>query len=64
MSSAMPTGRTHEDYYRHYLRLAEQASTAEERALFLQMAQSWNALSEQAETIKGLFAHVKPAGHA
>ena len=60
----MAVGQKHEAYYRHYLRLAEQASTSEERALFLQMAQSWKALAEQAETIKDLFAHVKPAGHA
>jgi len=51
-------------YYRRYLVLAEQADSPEQRALFLQMAQSWKALGEQAETIKDLFVHVKPAGHA
>ncbi len=51
-------------YYRRYLTLAERADSPEQRALFLQMAQSWKALAEQAETIKDLFAHVKPAGHA
>jgi len=54
----------YDSYYRHYLALAGRADTLEQRALFLQMAQSWKALSEQAETIKDLFAHVKPAGHA
>jgi hypothetical protein len=54
----------YDTYYRHYLALAEGADSADQRALFLQMAQSWKALSEQAETIKGLFAHVEPAGHA
>jgi len=59
----MADGR-YDTYYRHYLALAERAGSPEERALFLQMAQSWKALSQQAETIKDLFAHVKPAGHA
>ena len=54
----------YDTYYRHYLALAERTDSPEERALFLQMAQSWKALSEQAETIKDLFAYVKPAGHA
>ena len=54
----------YDTYYRRYLALAERADTAEQRALFLQMAQSWKALSQQANTIKDLFAHVKPAGHA
>ena len=54
----------YDTYYRRYLILAEGADSPEQRALFLQMAQSWKALSEQAETIKDLFAHVKPAGHA
>ena len=54
----------YDTYYRRYLALAERADTAEQRALFLQMAQSWKALSQQADTIKDLFAHVKPAGHA
>ena len=59
----MADGR-YDTYYRHYLALAERTGSPEERALFLQMAQSWKALSQQAETIKDLFAHVKPAGHA
>ena len=54
----------YDTYYRHYLALAERTDSPEERALFLQMAQSWKALAEQAETIKHLFAQVKPAGHA
>ena len=54
----------YDTYYRHYLALAERTDSPEERALFLQMAQSWKALAQQAETIKDLFAHVKPAGHA
>ena len=54
----------YDTYYRRYLALAERADTAEQRALFLQMAQSWKALSQQADTIKDLFAHVKPVGHA
>ena len=57
-------GDKYDTYYRHYLALAERTGSPEERALFLQMAQSWKALAEQAETIKDLFAHVKPAGHA
>jgi hypothetical protein len=44
--------------------LAERTDSPAERALFLQMAQSWKALGEQTETIKDLFAHVKPAGQA
>ena len=51
-------------YYRRYLALAERADSPEQRALFLQMAQSWKALAEQTATIRNLFAHVKPAGHA
>jgi len=54
----------YDTYYRHYLALAERADSPDQRALFLQMAQSWKALAEQAETIKDLFVHVKPAGHA
>ena len=54
----------YDTYYRRYLALAECADSPEQRALFLQMAQSWKALGKQAETIKDLFAHVKPAGHA
>ncbi len=54
----------YDTYCRRYLVLAERADSPEQRALFLQMAQSWKALAEQAETIKDLFAHVKPAGHA
>ncbi len=54
----------YDTYYRRYLALAEHAGLPEQRALFLQMARSWKALAEQAETIKDLFAHVKPAGHA
>ena len=54
----------YDTYYRRYLVLAERADSPEQRALFLQMAQSWKALAEQTETIKDLFAHVKPAGHA
>ena len=63
MKAAMADAR-YDTYYRHYLALAEGADSAEQRALFLQMAQSWKTLSEQAETIKDLFAHVKPVGHA
>jgi len=44
--------------------LAERTDSPAERALFLQMAPSWKALGEQTETIKDLFAHVKPAGQA
>jgi hypothetical protein len=54
----------YDTYYRRYLALAERANSPQQRALFLQMAQSWKALTEQTETIRGLFAHVKPAGHA
>jgi len=54
----------YDTYYRRYLALAERTDSPGERALFLQMAQSWKALGEQAETIKDLFAHVKPAGRA
>jgi hypothetical protein len=54
----------YDTYYRRYLALAERADSPEQRAFFLQMAQSWKALAEQTETIRDLFAHVKPAGHA
>ena len=63
MTTEMAGGK-YDSYYRHYLVLAERADSPEERALFLQMAQSWKALAQQAETIKDLFAHVKPVGHA
>jgi hypothetical protein len=63
MKAGMADGR-YDIYYRHYLALAERTDSPGERALFLQMAQSWKALAEQAETIRDLFAHVKPAGHA
>jgi len=47
------------------LDLAQDASTTpEQRALLLQMAQSWKALAEQSETIRDLFQHVKPMGTA
>ena len=59
----MADGR-YDTYYRRYLALAERADSPEQRALFLQMAQSWQALADQTETIRDLFAHVKPAGHA
>ena len=54
----------YDTYYRRYLALAERADSPQQRALFLQMAQSWKALAEQTETIRDLFSHVKPAGHA
>ena len=63
MAAAM-ADRKYDTHYRRYLALAERAGSPEQRALFLQMAQSWKALAEQAEAIKDLFGHVKPAGHA
>jgi hypothetical protein len=54
----------YDTYYRRYLAMADRAGTPEQRALFLQMAQRWKALAEQAETIKDLFANVKPSGQA
>jgi hypothetical protein len=55
---------TFEDYYRQCLELAREASSPEQRALLLQMAQSWKSLAEQSETIRDLFQHVKPMGTA
>ena len=47
----MADGR-YDTYYRRYLALAERADSPEQRALFLQMAQSWKALADQTETIR------------
>jgi len=55
---------TYEDYYRRCLELAQDAPSPEQRALLLQMAQSWKSLAEQSETIRDLFQHVKPMGSA
>ena len=63
MKAGMADGK-YDTYHRRYLALAERADSPEQRALFMQMAQSWKALAEQTETIRDLFAHVKPAGHA
>ena len=59
----MADGR-YDTYYRRYPALAERADSPEQRALFLQMAQSWKALADQTETIRDLFAHAKLVGHA
>ena len=45
----------YDTYDRRYLALAERTDSPGERALYLQMAQSWKALGEQAEAIKDLF---------
>jgi hypothetical protein len=53
-----------DQYYRDCLRLAEQASSPEQRVLLLRMAQSWRALAEKADRIRDLFQHVTPKGSA
>lgn len=52
------------EHYEECLRLAQQATSPEQRAMLLQMAQSWKSLAEQSETIRDLFAHVTPKGNA
>ena len=56
--------KTLEEHYNECLRLADEASSPEQRALLLQMAQSWRLLGEKSDTIRKLFVHVEPKGHA
>jgi hypothetical protein len=52
------------EQYEHCLALAQRSASPEQRAMFLQMAQSWKALAEQSETIRDLFKDVIPKGTA
>ncbi len=58
------SAKTVEEHYNECLRLAREANSPEHRALLLQMAQSWKLLAEKNETIRDLFAHAEPKGHA
>ena len=52
------------EQYEECLTLAQRSSSPEQRAMFLQMAQSWKALTDQSEIIRDLFKDVIPKGNA
>lgn len=54
----------YEQHYQECLAAAREAASAEQRALLLQMAQSWKLLAEKSDTIRDLFQYVTPKGHA
>lgn len=55
---------TLDEHYNECLRLARETTSPEQRTLLLQMAQSWKLLAEKSATIRELFAHAEPKGHA